>query len=159
MKNVGPFYEVPADIKITGGYFDGLVTGNQFAEILHQIEKVKKRFNKEKIFFGPRLEFGYALTQTRSPFGLPLWWHPGTSYAFISHDKILSNFIENEFDVLIFARSDRTRMPIGLISYIQLKYIKLDGFKEIDVYLKYNYANSTNDDSRGSLESTSTTED
>lgn len=139
MKNVGPFYQIPADILITGGYFDGLITGKQFSEILFEIGRVKEKFINKKIFFGPRIEFGYAVTNIRSPSGLPLWWHPGTSYAIIDLDKIFENFISNEFDVLCFARSDRTRMPIEIINYIKSKYVKLDGYKEIDVYITKEY--------------------
>jgi hypothetical protein len=33
------------------------------------------------VILGPRLEFLYAQWRLHSPIGLPLWWHPGSSYS------------------------------------------------------------------------------
>lgn len=134
MKNVGPFYQTPAEIEIKEGYFSGLVTGQNFNTILQEIKAVKYEFPSRKLFFGPRIEFGYLLTKSKSPAGMPLWWHPGTSYLIKDEDIIVENFVKNNFDILIFSKSDRTRMPYKIINFINSKYIKIGDYRKIDVY-------------------------
>lgn len=136
MKNVGPFYENLSQIEVRGGYFNGLLTGNKFVGILKEIEITRSRFLTNRIFFGPRIEFGYLLTKVRSPNGLPLWWHPGTSYSTEDEDVVLMNFINNDFDILFFAKLDRTRMPIKILNFIESNYHQLNNYRYVDVYIR-----------------------
>ena len=139
MKAVGPFYQIPANLEIKDGYFNGLVTGQDLFIILKEIKIIKSQFPKEKIFFGPRIEFGYLLTKSKSPERMPLWWHPGTSYLIEDQNKIVDDFVKNNFDVLVFFRSDRTRMPYEILNFIESKYIQLEGTNYTDVYLREDY--------------------
>ena len=53
MMHVGPFYEMPANVKISDGYFSGLRTGNQFFFVLENILRAKEKFSSNSIYFGP----------------------------------------------------------------------------------------------------------
>ena len=136
MKGVGPFYENPSNIQIHGGFFDKLRTGLVFSGILYEIQSIKRDSPNSKLFFGPRLEFGYALTLTHSPYGMPLWWHPGSSYSVNDEGKVVSMFMENNFDILIFSRHDRTRMPSSVLRHIERNFHEINDYQFTDVYQK-----------------------
>lgn len=134
MMHVGPFYQIPAEFRIQSGYFSGLQTGRDFKNLLLEIDLVKKNNPLKKIFFGPRIEFGYMVTKTRSPLEMPLWFHPGTSYALKDESKVIEIFKKLNFDVLVFARGDRTRLPAGILDYIQMNFTPEIEYGFIDVY-------------------------
>jgi hypothetical protein len=57
---------------IAEGYFSGLRTGNQLSLLLNDIALAKSEFPTQTIYFGPRIEFGYMYTKSKSPRGMPL---------------------------------------------------------------------------------------
>ena len=141
MYYVGPgvFWEPNPDKTIQDGYFTGLTVGNRLFAILE-----KKQFEgfyngSESVFFGPRIEFLYAQFKLSSPKGLPLWWHPGSSYNKKDEKRIIKNFIQNDFKTLIFLKNDRTRMPEDLLLWIERNY-KINDEENIylDIYKKIN---------------------
>lgn len=71
MGGVGPFFELPANERITGGYFDGLATGKRMATIVREIgiavPVAQSGTPVPRVFFGPRIEFGYALLIRNHP--------------------------------------------------------------------------------------------
>jgi hypothetical protein len=67
---------------------------------------------------------------------MPLWFHPGTSYALNDELRVIEAFKKSEFDVLVFARGDRTRMPAGIIDHIQNNFYLQKDYEFIDVYTK-----------------------
>jgi hypothetical protein len=135
----GPFFEFYENVMIDKGYFSGLRTGNIFPGVLNDIAQVKGKYPHHKIFFGPRMEFGYLYTKSPSPLGMPLWWHPGTSYSMSDEKKIIENFIQAKFDVVIFLKGDRYRMPAELLIYIIDNYSMDDKYQYIDLYIKTNH--------------------
>jgi hypothetical protein len=139
MKHVGPFYEIPANSIIHSGYFKGLVTGLTFEGTLDEIRRLKNKWPEKIIYFGPRIEFAYLETKSKSPKGFPLWIHPGTSYALFDERNVILNFVNQQFDILVFVKGDRTRMPPEILSHINEKYHYEMGYRYIDVYLKNNF--------------------
>ncbi len=75
-----------------------------------------------RVFFGPRMEFLYARERQQSPRGMPLWWHPGTSFAEADLAAILEAWQKKPPDLLIFLQGDRTRMPPALLARIGREY-------------------------------------
>jgi hypothetical protein len=134
MQAVGPFYEPTVSNVVRGGYFDGLGTGPWFATVLSEIEAVGRSSTGQRVFYGPRIEFGYQVTGASSPTGLPIWWHPGSSYAVADTDAITRRFVQDRFDLLVFSRGDRTRVPSQILDYITAKYELVPGFYALDVY-------------------------
>lgn len=136
MYHVGPgtFYEAPAQHVVTKGYFAGMHSGERLAATLDEMERVKASLPQARIFFGPRIEFGYAATATVSPQDLPLWWHPGTSYATSDEQRVVDAFQRNRFDVLVFLKNDRTRMPPALLDVIAQGYRLRPASGGLDIY-------------------------
>jgi hypothetical protein len=135
MRMVGPFYEKPAGLTIDRGYFRGLETGPAFYTLINEMRAAASR-SSGPVFFGPRIEFGYMENARRSPRGMPLWWHPGTSYDIRDAGHVLDTFKAQGFEMLIFARGDRTRMPGALIQFIEGNYQRTGEYAWLDVYVR-----------------------
>lgn len=135
MYHIGPktFYQNPKRMVVADGYFEGLKTGKRLFDVLGEMRELKMKMPGAKIFFGPRIEFGYVWTGSRSPKGLPLWWHPGTSYALKDETEVLGNFEKNGFDILVFLKGDRERMPEGILRLIDEKYADDQSGRALDV--------------------------
>lgn len=136
MMNVGPFYEHPAGTTIARGYFRGLRTGPHFAGLLLELEQLQPMLQGRSVFFGPRIELGYLYTGSPSPRGLPLWWHPGTSYAAADQPRIVEAFGSHKPDVLVFARGDRTRMPSEILAIVERDFRPAGQHRYLDVYVR-----------------------
>jgi tetratricopeptide (TPR) repeat protein len=88
------------------------------------------------------MEFGYLCTKSQSPHGMPLWWHSGTSYGMFDEKKIVENFIQAKFDILIFLKvfphekDARRGMPQEIQNFIAENYWLDDKYQYIDLYRK-----------------------
>lgn len=132
----GTFYErTTVAEKISAGYFQGLSSGSRFQKVLDQVKEVVDRVpNRKTIFFGPRMEFLYATFQVPSPKGLPLWWHPGSSYALKEEATLVQNFKKTPFEAAIFLKSDFTRVPYSILEFLCNKYERDDRNSDITVF-------------------------
>jgi len=101
----GPFYEWKTWTqarRCSGGFFLGSVISNHQQHIDELVNKLVEEVGSDKkFFFATRLEYLYALAGVQSPLGLPLWWHPGTSYAIQDSDVITANFFNHRFDFIV----------------------------------------------------------
>jgi len=97
--------------------------------------------NNKSIFFGPRLEFAYAVFSIASPKGMPIWWHPGSSYPEEKTKDIINKFKEHQFDRCIFLKDissgkpDFTRFPDEIIEELGHSYNRID-YKDIILFEK-----------------------
>ncbi len=138
MHDVGPgvFWENARLITIHQGYFDGLSVGPHMIEVRREMLRALAEIpHPDGVFCGPRIEFCYADLGLQSPRGLPLWWHPGTSYPMQVQGAVVQAFARDHFSLLLFVRSDRTRMPAALLGLIARDYIPAPGFDALDVYV------------------------
>jgi len=111
---VGPFYE---EVKLFS-YHEGFLKGvrlppHAVAVLDAQVRMDPLACGAESVtLFGPRIEFLYAQWLLPSPKGLPLWWHPGSSY-FVGRDldEISQTIRGWERVRFITLRKDLTRMP------------------------------------------------
>jgi hypothetical protein len=138
MKAVGPWAGPTYGplITIHDQFFGDFKARQVFAEILSQVDIVSKSVAGQKIFFGPRMEFLYARNGFVSPAHVPVWWHPGTSYPLSLEPTVDKAWEDDNFDVLIFAKNDRTRFPGILRGFIRMNYIQDMSFKAIDVFYR-----------------------
>jgi hypothetical protein len=136
MYHVGPglFYESPTTETVDSGYFSGLKTGAHLKAVLDEIHQFVPQDSATPIFFGPRIEFGYALTNNTSPHGFPLWWHPGTSFALRDEELVIGLFKKQNFSTIIFLKNDRTRVPQPILDYIASHYTQIPGTTALDIY-------------------------
>ena len=123
-------------ITIDDGFFGKFETRRQFRDLLQQVDSVVDASKGKKIFFGPLMEFLYAREGLSSPSNLPVWWHPGSSYAISREPDISQAWQEHRFDVLIFNKNDRTRFPQALLSEIQSQYEFDNSNRAIDVFYR-----------------------
>jgi hypothetical protein len=130
------FFEDAPTQTIQTGFFRGLRSGPRLIAVLRQLEEALGRYPANKVFFGPRMEFAYAAFRREPPRGLPIWWHPGSSFA-VSDRAAVSRALENDdFDLMVFLKNDRTRMPLAPLQRKLSGYEQVPGFSELDVYIR-----------------------
>jgi len=105
-------------------FFEHMEAGDNFGLMVRQMSQVLKD-DKQSVFFGPRMEFGYAAFRRPSPRHLPIWWHPGSSFVLTDEPRILTVWSASCFDTLIFARNDFTYYSPSFINVIWAHYERL----------------------------------
>jgi hypothetical protein len=98
------------------------------------------------------MEFLYARYRLASPRGLPLWWHPGSSFPFSAQPAILAAFERDRPQVLIFLHDDRSHMPAALLDRMSREYNQIphppaphyadlahDPTAQIDIYIRSDF--------------------
>lgn len=106
---IGPlvYYEDPPLQKIQNTtFFEGLSSGKILQEMIDEVDSIVQKDWNQKFFFGPRIEFFYALFRLPSPEHLPVWWHGGTSYPLSLIPTLAESWNSHKFDVLIFPKND-----------------------------------------------------
>lgn len=94
-----------------------------FFDVLHAADRAVADAGSRDVFFGPRLEFLYARERLASPHGLPLWWHPGTSYPVSRESAVAEAWKQDHFGLLILLHNDRTRLPEAILDAINHDYV------------------------------------
>lgn len=135
-RDVGPgmYWEPVLSHRVADGYFQGLQTGNALVGVLGGMERVRAAYPGKRLFFGPRLEFGYAVLRVPSPYGMPLWWHPGSSYALPDEPRVAQAFAANRFDVLVFLGDDRRRLARAVLDRVARDYRQVGTDGQLEVY-------------------------
>ncbi len=124
-------------------FFGNFKACSPFFSVLHETDRIVAAHPGARVFFGPRMEFMYAREHVPSPEGLPLWWHPGTSFPVSDEQAILNAWQANHFGLIVFLHDDRTRMPKAILDEISRDYVGNNygpdlpgalGLARIDVY-------------------------
>ncbi len=152
MQEIGVWAEAEtcnAEARIDDPFFGSFTTCRNLASVLEQTDAAIHAFKPRSVFFGPRMEFLYAREHIASPRGLPLWWHPGSSYPVSAVPEILSAFEADRPQLLIFLRDDRSHMPAALLDRMSREYQQLpsppapdyraladDPTANIDIYIR-----------------------
>ncbi len=114
-------------------FFQNLTSSSQFRSVLGQIGQVLKD-NPSPVFFGPRLEFAYAVFELSSPRRLPVWWHPGTSFRAADEPELLAAWRAHHFATLIFLKDDYTYYSLPFLRIIKGTYHQDNGFPGLTVF-------------------------
>ena len=130
------FFENGATETIQTGFFQGLHSGPRLPRVLGQLERALSKYPSNKVFFGPRIEFSYAVFLREPPRGLPVWWDPGTSFALSDLPAISHSLEASDLDLMIFLKNDCTRMPIQPLRHKLQSYDHVVEFSELDVYVR-----------------------
>ncbi len=104
---------------------------------LHRVVRSADRLlaaEQGTVFFGPRLEFMYAMFERPSPRGLPIWWHAGTSFPLADTALVADRWSRARFDLLVFLRDDDSRMPAEVIDRIRRDHVRDQGDPELTVW-------------------------
>ncbi len=84
-------------------------------------------------FFGPRIDYSYAVLGITPPDHLPSWWHPGTAFASRDVPHILDVWQAHHFETLIFLKDDYTLYPPEFMSLLAT-YTRDDSYPGLTVY-------------------------
>lgn len=119
---VGPLFEEAALETVTEGFMDGIRLGPTGIAVINLAPSALNGVCQysENVLFGPRLEFLYAQTRTESPKGLPLWWHPGSSYSVERDEKEIEKSFEKLMPLtFVTLGDDFTRLPGFILQRLQ----------------------------------------
>jgi len=125
----GAYYQVGPTNIIEGGFLSGLKTGPHLQRVISDTAQVLSRWPSERVFFGPRVEFEYAVFNKPVTKGMPLLWDPGNLFSGERLPMLIRTFQQDDPELLIFLKDDYTRMQI-MGSYIR----NSDNYKRIDTY-------------------------
>jgi len=131
---IGPltYFDWRCCTQIETPFFRNLEASERFKIVLDQIrDEVKRR--PGSIFFGPRLEFAYAAFHIASPQHVPVWWHPGTSFAAKDEPALIQIWESHQFDTLIFLKDDFTYYSTRFLAVINDHYARDDHFSELTI--------------------------
>lgn len=109
----GAFFEWnTVDVAPKNEFFRSLRTGPRFHDVLAQIEQLRRENPGKRIFYTIRLESMYAATGQQSPRGMPpLLWHRNTLHPQSMEPRIVKNFRDQNFDLVVCLFADFTHMP------------------------------------------------
>jgi hypothetical protein len=104
---LGHFYEDTVLHTVKSGFFEGVASGNAF--LIAGTEMYQAFIHSRtgaSIWFGPRLQWGYALLGLESPKDEPVVWCPGVDFASDEQDKWFQKILDHRHGVLIFLNDD-----------------------------------------------------
>lgn len=131
------FFEDDRMQAIKGGFFDGLQSGPRFLRTNEQLARVLAEHPNDKVFFGPRMEFGYAEFDKPLLKGMPIGWDPGTTFPKKDVLNILLRLQHHDPELLVFLREDYTHMgPVGFYLQHTPTYRRVDDYSELTVYVR-----------------------
>ena len=113
-------------------FFSNLQASGRFQTVVQEVGQALQQ-NPGPVFFGPRMEFAYAAFGIPSPTHLPLWWHPGTSFARADEPAILREWLNHRFATLIFLKDDSTFYSPSFLSLIAGLYTIDERYSELTV--------------------------
>ena len=132
----GMFFETnQANYRLSDLFFKDLRTTERMVRVQGEVHQAAARF-PGKTFFGPRLEYDYAVLKLTPPPGWPVYYQPGTSFARRDVPKVDAGWQAQQFQTLIFLHGDRTFYEDDLLNAIARDYREQPGFADVDVYTR-----------------------
>lgn len=137
---VGAFYE-PSQLTTlkSPALFEGLHASPRLVRVINQIEDTLFSnfldLDSSSVFFGPRIDFGYAAYGIKPYPGLPTWWEffkEGEPQTKI----MVERFKEANFKLCIFLYHDYTYLPPSLLEYLSQKYYVYDT-QDLTIYVSH----------------------
>lgn len=92
----------------------------------------EKNWVHSPVYFGPRIEFAYAVFGIISPVNMPIWWHPNNSYPPEREAGYARAFIDYGFENAIFMKKPDGKdpeygfLPESIISELETNYNRID---------------------------------
>ncbi|MGH9616519.1 MAG: hypothetical protein ACRD28_07225 [Acidobacteriaceae bacterium] len=133
---IGPhqFFEWrDGNVPVANTFFSDTCASPLMRDVVREVAAAKS-INKGPFFFGPRIEFMYAVVGVPSPEHLPVYWQPGTSFARGEEPKLIESWRQRRFNTLVFLKGDYTFYSAALLSIIDSEYRRDDSYPNITVY-------------------------
>ncbi len=110
VQSIGPeqFFEWDGSkYTVADGFFKGVRCGEIFNEVLKEEAEVLRREPSATVWFGPRMQSGYANFNIQSPLHEPINWDQGqTLYAASKEDYYFNNFLQSRRQLVILSKND-----------------------------------------------------
>jgi hypothetical protein len=92
---------------LTNGFFKGVQCGDIFDEMLKEEAEVMRREPSSTIWFGPRMQWGYAVFNKPSPLQQPVGWDSGlTMYPKSKEEYYFNSFLQSRPQLGILFKND-----------------------------------------------------
>ncbi|MEI6321698.1 MAG: hypothetical protein WCP60_01160 [bacterium] len=104
------------------GFFAHLKTGQIFQEVYREVQSVLSQRGTGTVYFGPRMQWGYAAFGISPPLHQPSWWHPGVSFPRNNESALMAEWASHHFDLLVFLKNDLTYMSAEFIEMLPRNY-------------------------------------
>jgi hypothetical protein len=114
-------------------FFGGMQAGLGFHNRLQQVQEILP-FCPRPVFFGPRMEFGYAAFGLPSPPHLPVGWTPGTTFDADDEPAILQTWQDQCFGTLIYSKDDFTYYSSDFTDLIESMYEKDESKDRLTIF-------------------------
>jgi hypothetical protein len=101
--------------------------------VAREVEQVLGQNPGARVWFGPRMQWGYPAFGRPSPVGQPSWWHPGVSFPASKEADYVENWLGQEFELLIFLGRDATYLSPALLAEISKRYTRVPGDTAVTV--------------------------
>lgn len=125
VEGIGPglFFEYQlSDQRFDTGFFKGLQTGRTFLEVYTEAQSALTHSRDQSVYFGPRMQWGYAAFGIAPPLHQPSWWHPGVSFPKNMESELIGEWNSHHFDLLIFLKNDVTYMSSEFLGVLNRSY-------------------------------------
>lgn len=138
---VGAFYENAPLTRVSDpALFDGMFVAPRMIRTLLEMKQLLQSGDflgrtDAPVFFGPRIDFGYAAYNIKPYPGLPTWWEFFNQDGVGETDIMVSRFKNANFQLCIFLRDDYTYLPNDLLSYLHNNY-KMYELEDLTVYVR-----------------------
>jgi len=131
------FYEQLPTQRVGSGFFAGLEAGPRLQRVLDQTREALNRYPSKVVFFGPRMEFEYAVFNRKPMWGMPLFWDSEGMFSPTRFPQMIRDIRVQDPDLLIFLKDDYTRMG-SVAEYVKLSpvYKKVDDFPDLTIYVR-----------------------
>jgi len=97
---------------IESGFLKNMRVSATMIEVEREV-RLAKSSNPGPFFFGPRMEFNYAVLGLPSPEHSPAWWDPGAAFPASDQNRLIQIWQEHQFQTLIFLHSDSLNGPLA----------------------------------------------
>jgi hypothetical protein len=107
---------------LADGFFKGLHCGDIFDEVLKEEAEVLRRDPSATVWFGPRMQWGYAAFGKPSPLQEPVIWDQLTMFDQSKEELYFNHFLQRKPQVLILFKNDLTKYTQDEVQRILRQY-------------------------------------
>jgi hypothetical protein len=116
------FFEFNDSEVIDDGFFKGLRCGRVFKETLRETANALAWQPATNVWFGPRMQWGYAAFNKPSPLHEPVIWDPNTMFDSAKEKTYFQNFLTARHDLLILFKNDLSNYTDDEVHQIERRY-------------------------------------
>ena len=107
---------------IPEGFFQGVHCGDVLNGVVEEVTVVIQRQPSATVWFGPRMQWGYAAYDKPSPHHEPVIWDPQTMFNDAQRAIYFNNFLQNRRELLILFKNDLTHYEQDEVQQIAQRY-------------------------------------